>query len=179
MESKKILKKYTIIESYPSILTTSIPIIDIIVGIGYYIWLFSYFLYSFFKHLLKGPKYFKQFILSFFSKKEEIIGFPKNEIDHDIKDETILDLKPIIEDTNETKVDIYRGKKATERLKEVIREHNLYDYVKFLPVNYFTLREEILIGEFSKNDIILSKGYSIPVYNYISFILKIKNKFKK
>ena len=170
--------KYTIIEQYPSILNTNIPLFDIFIGIGYYLWIILYFFYSFFKYLFKGPRFIKNYIKSFFDKKQSHKG-PPTEKDFNINASSLneeIDINSILENTNETKIIIYKGKKAQAKLKEVIQDNNFYEYISFLPIGYFILREEILIGNFHKNEIFLTKGYSIPIYNYIVFINKIKKK---
>jgi len=142
--------KYTIIENYPSILNTSIPIIDIFIWIGYQLWIFFYFIFEFFTYLFKSPQKGMDYIKKFFKKEENFKGFPKEQ-DFNLDAKSIedqLNLNDLLENTEETKVFIYKGKVAKEKLKNIIQKNNLYEKIEYLPTGYFILREEILIGNF-------------------------------
>lgn len=175
MVSKNI--KYTIFERYPSVLKTTIPLIDILIGIGYYIWIFLYFFYELFMNLFKkGPMSAWKYIKKFFRKEDMYKGIAP-EIDYDITENKKEDFRSLMEDTDITRVTIYKGKKAFIKLKEVIKENDLYEYIDSLPITYFILKEEVMEGTYEKDNIYLTRGYSKQVMIYIDFIYGIREFF--
>ncbi len=178
-------KKYTIIESYPSILKHSIFIIAFIIASVYFIlfWieLIKTMFIAFNKSFSKGISFFKNLVIL---KKEDYIegasSFKDFTFDSvDICNSKESDFNKIKEQIVETKIFYHSGIKALNIIHSLNDNLQLNLNLTELTKTNFILKEEIIFikseEELLKKDFILTKGYNkaaINTYNLFKKILK-------
>lgn len=178
-------KKFTIIESYPSILKHNIFIISFIIFIIYFI-LFVFeilknFVISLNKSFKLGFIYLKNlFILN---KEEHIIGASSTKEfvfnSSDITNSIESDFNNIKNQIQETKIKKYFGKEALNIVFSLNENLELGLDLSSLSKTNFVLKEEIFIinseEDLLRKDFVLTKGYNksaINTYNLFKKILK-------
>jgi len=191
MESKtnKLTKvvNITILESYPSVLKHSIPIIQIFAFLIYVPTLIYYNIVKLIEDVKKMDKtsYKKIFKRE---KKRVVLGPVEGEVSYDIETETFSDKKiskieaiKVQEDIKKTEIIYYYGKKAVTRLAEIVNENNLISKIDHLPSEKgFILKEETLFIDFKGAEtgtvFFLTKSYTIAALRTMYILDKIRSK---
>lgn len=180
-------KKYTIIESYPSIIKHEIFIIALPMFLVYT----CFFIFEIFENIyLVGKKSFKNIFIYlkelFIPKKEIYIEGPSSFIDFDINTKSfqkasqskLNSLKDYIIDS---KIKNFLGKESKRELKRIIEENDFtienFEYFMKSSTNFVLREETIFFREeaselIDNNFVFLTKGYNKPA-------IKTYNLFKK
>lgn len=179
-------KKYTIIESYPSILVHNVFIIALLITIVYFflfwIELLRTLIKSFGISCSKGFYYLKHFFI--LKKEEHIEGFSS------FKDFTIYstninnskesNFNKIKHKIKETKIKFYSGVEALNLVNSLNENYNLNMNLNNLTKTNFILKEEVFLTdsiiEFNEKDFILTKGYNKAAINTYNLFIKILKK---
>lgn len=168
-------KKYTIIESYPSILNHNVFIIAFIILIVYAVLLMYELIKLLFLSFSKSFKTGFTFIKHFFVlRKNEHIENSTSFVDFNLESTNICNSKEsefnnIKKEIKETEIKSYSGIEALNILKELKEKYEITTDLSNLTKTNFILKEEIFYIDSNINldqkDFILTKGYNKAAIN--------------